>query len=59
MTNEIKKIILEEKQEENNELLTMEEFRSIKGFEDIKKQDADELSEFINSIAEMLYKYEF
>lgn len=59
MNNQIKKIILEEKQDQNNEILTIEEFKSIKGFENIDKQDADELSEFINSIAEMLYKYEF
>ncbi len=59
MNNKIKKLILDEKKDINKETLTIEEFRGIKGFENIESQEAEKLSEFINSIAELLYTFEF
>ncbi len=43
----------------DKERLTIEELRTINGFKDISIQEADKLSDFISSIAEILYTYEF
>jgi len=42
-----------------SERLTIEELRSIKGFENITENESDDISKFIDEIAEILYQCEF
>ena len=43
----------------NNERLTIEEYRKVKGFENITQKEYDRISEFMFELAQMLYKNEF
>ena len=50
-----------ESRNENNEIeeLTIQEFKQIKGFEQISEHEVTRISGFIYEIAQMLYNYEF
>ena len=47
--------------EENkdNERLTIEAIREVKGFEDIGKKEAERLSKFIYKFSSIIFDYEF
>jgi len=53
------KEILNGSQNENNERLTIEEYRNIDGFENITIKEYDKISEFMFEFAQILYKNEF
>ena len=45
--------------DKSSERLTIEELKSINGFKDINEEEATEISDIINEIAEILYSHEF
>ena len=42
-----------------NEKLTIEEYKQIKGFENITEKEYNKISDFMYEFAQMLYKNEF